>query len=83
MIMGMHTVVEPIGHHKISVWMTHLHVFLEVPKLVDAFLGERHKQHVDRYAGRGVVLRLHIRMFPSPCLLIGLSVPLLELGWVG
>jgi len=36
--------------------MMHLHMFLEVPQLIDALLRERHEQHVHSDTCNGIVL---------------------------
>lgn len=74
------TIVKPLADYKVPIRMAHLHMFLEITQLVDALLRERHKEHIHRHAGDRVVLRLHIRMFPPPRMLLWLAFSLFELG---
>jgi len=54
--------------------MAHLHMFLEVPQLIDALLRERHEQHVHSDTCNGIVL--------SPCVRL-CNLAFDELGRIG
>ena len=58
--------------------MLHLHMLLKVRQLVYPLLGKRHQEHVECYAGHGVILRLYIRILPLIGLLVGFILTPLE-----
>ena len=76
---GKLTIIETFADHELPVWMFHLHMLLEVCQLVYPPLGERHQEHIERYASHSVVLRLYIRVLPLVSLLVGLILTPLEL----
>jgi len=77
------TIIKPITDDKVPIRMAHLHMFLEVPQLVDALLRERHEQHVHSDTCNGIVFRFYVSVFPPSRVLLCLALAFDELGRIG
>lgn len=73
------TVIETFADNEVPIRMAHLHMFLVIPQLIDAFLRKRHKKHVNRHTGDGVIFRFHVSVLSPPGMLVSFALALREL----